>query len=265
MKLIVDGDILLFRACAAVEKDVSFGDTHVLYSKFEDAKCVLEDMVHELQEQANTDEVIFSLSDSKNWRRNIFKEYKANRKGSRKPLCYSDLQEYAIQHWESMRFLGIEADDIMGIYADREGYAIWSLDKDLKQCPGHHLVDDEIIYISKQQGDRFHMYQTLVGDPTDNYKGCPGVGDAGAEDFLTQPFEYYEEWSTLKSGPNKGQQRVTWKKKPTNNIWRGIVSHFEKHGLTEADALVQARVARILQDGEYDFEKEEVKLWNPIN
>ena len=37
----------------------------------------------------------------------------------------------------------------------------------------------------------------------------------------------------------------------------------EKQGLTEEDALLQARVARILRDGEYDYNKEEVVLWKP--
>ena len=34
-------------------------------------------------------------------------------------------------------------------------------------------------------------------------------------------------------------------------------------GLTEEDALVQARVARILRANEYDFGTGEVKLWEP--
>ena len=263
MKLIVDGDILLFRSCAAVEKEAVFDRVHVLYSDFEDAKSVLEDMVHDLEEQANAEEVIFALSDRKNWRRNIFKDYKANRKDARKPLAYHDLAEYVTQHYPTLKFTGIEADDIMGIYANRDGYAIWSLDKDLKQCPGHHLVDDEIIYITEAEGDRFHMYQTLIGDVTDNYGGCPGVGPAGATEFLDGPFEWVQETRVLKSGPNKGQEQTQWKKQPTDNLWAGIVSHFEKAGLTEQDALIQARVARILRDGEYDFEKERVRLWTP--
>lgn len=254
MKLIVDGDILLFRSCAAVEKEAVFDRIHVLYSDFEDAKGVLEDLTHDLEEQANAEEVIFALSDRKNWRRNIFKDYKANRKDMRKPLAYHDLTEYVEQHYPTLKFKGIEADDIMGIYADREGFAIWSLDKDLKQCPGRHLVDDEIVYITKEEGDRFHLYQTLIGDTTDNYPGCPGVGPKGATDFLDTPFKF-----VLTQQAN----RTVWKKEATDNLWAGVVSHFEKAGLTEQDALIQARVSRILRDGEYDFEKERVKLWTP--
>lgn len=263
MILIADGDILLFRSCAAVEREAVFGTTHVLYSEFEDARQVLEGMVKELEEQANAEEVVLSLSHKKNWRRNIFKEYKGNRKDTRKPLAYYALEEYAEQHFETLRFTGIEADDIMGIYADREDYAIWSLDKDLKQCPGHHLVDDEIVYITKEEGDRFHLYQALVGDVTDNYGGCPGIGDKMANEFLDAPFKFVQVERELKSGPRKGQTVLEWNKAPTDNLWEGVVSLYEKAGLTEADALVQARVARILRDGEYDFENERVKLWKP--
>ena len=264
MKLVVDGDILLFRACAAIEKDVDFGNgLHVLFSRFEDAKGVLEDMVHDLEEQANTDQVIFALSDKANWRRNIYKPYKANRKDTRKPLAYAALQEYAEQHWPTLRFKGVEADDVMGIYADRDGYAIWSLDKDLKQCPGHHLVDDEIVYITKEDGDRWHLLQTIIGDVTDNYPGCPGVGPATAEAFLDEPYKVVKTTKVLKSGPNKGQERTQWEKQSTDDVWEGICSLFEKADQTDHDALTQARVARILRDGEYDFEKERVKLWNP--
>ena len=254
MKLIVDGDMLLFRATAAVEKEAVFGRLHVLYSDFENARGVLEDMVADLEEQANTEEVIFALSDSANWRRNIFKEYKGNRKDSRKPLAYYDLEDWVKDHYETMSFKGVEADDVMGIYADRPDYAIWSLDKDMMQCPGTHLIDDELVYITREEGDRFHMYQTLIGDTIDNYAGCPGVGPKIANDFLDKPYRVEQV---------EQKNRTVWKKRPTESVWEGVVSLFEKVGLTEQDALIQARVARILRDGEYDFEKERVKLWTP--
>ena len=82
--------------------------------------------------------------------------------------------------------------------------------------------------------DRFHLYQTLVGDQTDNYKGCPGVGPVKAETALG-----------------------------ANPTWASVVGCYEKAGLTEEDALVQARVARILRHGEYNKMTCEVKLWTP--
>ena len=42
-----------------------------------------------------------------------------------------------------------------------------------------------------------------------------------------------------------------------------MVRPFKKAGLTEDDALVQARVARILRAEDFNFETQEVILWNP--
>ena len=36
---------------------------------------------------------------------------------------------------------------------------------------------------------------------------------------------------------------------------------FEKHGLSEEVAIENARLARILRNGEYNFDTKEVKLW----
>lgn len=263
MKLIVDGDLLLFRSCAAVEKEVPVGDHRILMSNMNDALAVLDDFVLNLEQASGCTDVIFALSDAQNWRRNVLPTYKSNRKGVRKPMCYGDLLEYVGRTFEVLKFKGIEADDIMGIYCSRPGYVIWTLDKDLKQCPGMHLIDDEVVEITTEEGDWFHYYQTLIGDVTDGYTGCPGIGDKAAREFLEAPFKVTPEQQELKSGKNKGELRLIWTKEPTDNIWEGIVSIYEKAGLTEADALAQARVARILRDGEYDFEKERVRLWRP--
>ncbi|WP_422048082.1 hypothetical protein [Shimia sp.] len=263
MKLIVDGDLLLYRAAAASEKETQFGDVWVLWSKFEDAKGILEEMVGQLEEQAQTDHVIFAMSDTHNWRKDILATYKGNRKDTRKPVVYKALEEYARQHWEILQFPSLEADDVMGMYASRDGYAIWTMDKDLKQCVGTHLVDDDYEEITDPDGSEFHLKQALMGDTTDGYGGCPGVGEGTALEFLRDPYKLVHVGRELKSGKNKGEIRYTWQKEPTDNVWEGIVSLYAKQGLTEADALVQARVARILRDGEYDFEKEEVVLWTP--
>lgn len=42
-----------------------------------------------------------------------------------------------------------------------------------------------------------------------------------------------------------------------------VVKIFESKGLTEEDALRQARVARILRASDYNKKKKEVILWNP--
>jgi DNA polymerase-1 len=49
---------------------------------------------------------------------------------------------------------------------------------------------------------------------------------------------------------------------PALGGWKSLCA-FKKAKLTEADALLQARLARILRNTEWDFDKSEVKLWPP--
>ena len=43
--------------------------------------------------------------------------------------------------------------------------------------------------------------------------------------------------------------------------WKAVVEAYAKESLTEADALVQARLAKILQHEDYNQKTGEIKLW----
>ena len=45
--------------------------------------------------------------------------------------------------------------------------------------------------------------------------------------------------------------------------WKTVVKTFEEKDMTEEDALVNARLARILTVDDYDSEKKEPILWTP--
>ena len=49
----------------------------------------------------------------------------------------------------------------------------------------------------------------------------------------------------------------------TEHLWPVVTGAFEKAGLGEAEALTQARLARILRAEDWDFDNREVKLWTP--
>jgi DNA polymerase-1 len=74
-----------------------------------------------------------------------------------------------------------------------------------------------------------------MGDATDGYGGCPGIGPKTAEKLLD------------KHGA----------------VWKTVVDAYLKAGLTEEDAIMNARMARILRAEDWDFENNEVKLWTP--
>ena len=114
----------------------------------------------------------------------------------------------------------LEADDSLGIYATANPGCCISPDKDMRQIPGllYDLKNDPIT-ITPEEGHKWHFIQTLAGDQTDGYAGVPGYG-------VKTSSKLFEE---------KGY------------YWETIVHAFESKGLTETDALLNARLAKILK------------------
>ena len=79
------------------------------------------------------------------------------------------------------------------------------------------------------------MIQSCAGDQTDGYSGVPGIGVKRAESLF----------------------------KENGYSWKTAVKAFTDKGLTEEDALVNARLARILTVDDYDFTRKQPKLWSP--
>jgi len=46
-------------------------------------------------------------------------------------------------------------------------------------------------------------------------------------------------------------------------MWSAVVDAYESKGLTEEDAVMQARMARILRAEDWDFGKKAPRLWCP--
>lgn len=266
--LLIDGDMIVHRSCVAVEKDTRFLDRyHILFSDFEDAWGVMMETLGELTDTSGTSDVVFCFSDpERNWRKEMVDpEYKSGRKDTRKPLAYWKVIEEIEKKYPVVRMPMLEGDDVLGILqTEAFGYGetiIWSLDKDLKQIPGLHLRDDEVIEITQEEADRFHLYQTLAGDVTDGYSGCPGVGNVNALRALESGMKLWPVEHTLKSGKRKGEVETRWEEIPAETPWKTVLSHYRKAGLTPDDALHQARLARILRAD--DYVNGEIKLWNP--
>jgi DNA polymerase-1 len=158
------------------------------------------------------------------------------------------LREAVEQDYSCKAFPTLEADDVMGVLATHPGLSknhqciIVSQDKDMKTIPTTVWNGKDLVTYSEQEADYWHMYQTLVGDTSDGYKGCPAIGKVKAEKLLTE----------VLIQPGLPQP-----------YWPTVVKAYEKAGLTEADALVQARLARILRWSDWDNEKKQPILWSP--
>lgn len=264
-RLLIDADMLLHRSCIAVEKDTRFlGRYHILMSDEHEAWNVLENTLADLTDCAGTDDVLMVFSDPETtFRKQWFpKLYKDNRAGYRKPLAYWSVKERMCEAFPHDERPLLEADDLLGILAtETTGDIIWSLDKDLKQIPGLHLMDDDVCEISQEEADFFFYFQTLAGDTVDGYLGAPGVGEKQATTMLRNKLKTVPYEHTLASGKRKGEVEVRYKDEPAENPWETVVSLFEKAGQSEVEALQNAQMAKILRSEDYQNGK--VIQWMP--
>lgn len=243
--LLIDGDLILHRGCVAVEKDIRWDeDYHVLFSSWEEAWHNVVAGIERLMERFDTRRHLIALSGDENFRRKIDSGYKSNRAGSRKPLCFYRAKQQLREQYETYTHDALEADDVMGIFGSRhKDSIICSADKDMKTVPATIYDGKDVKVISEEEADYWHLFQTLVGDTSDGYPGCPGIGPVKAEKLLNSDgaIEAISE----------------------NPRWVRVVEAFLKAGLTEEDALRQARLARILRDSDWDAVKKQPILWTP--
>lgn len=244
--IFIDADMLCFVSCSSVEREINWGDgLWTLHADAKEAKTQIDDRVEGIVttvlDKLNYEgeyRIIMCISDPKvNFRKKILSTYKANRIGKRKPVCYSEVLEWIKRNYTTKMIPTLEADDVIGIAATHfKGQEVHcSGDKDFRSIPGifYNFIKGELYHISEREADKWFYTQTLIGDKADNYDGCPGIGEKTAEKIF----------------------------KKEGVSWGTVKKTFLRKGLTEEDALQQARVARILRDTEWKDGKP--ILWSP--
>lgn len=272
---LVDADILAYQAASASEVPVKWDDDlWTLHAYESEAERRFDAMLASIVEATKADKVVLALSDpTSNWRKEVLPTYKSNRKDTRKPMLLKYLKDRAMANHETFLWPTLEGDDCIGILATMKKTGdciICSLDKDFKTIPGRHynFGTQEFFEITGTAADRWHLRQTLTGDTTDGYSGCPGIGAETAEKLLDDPVLFEHTEKVLKSGPRKGELIKEWTKRPLQEgetLWDMVVSCYRKAGLGEEEALTQARVARICRSSDYNFNTKQVILWSPNN
>jgi DNA polymerase I len=245
---LLDGDIIAYRAACGMEKVHDWGDTGGKVSEVDTHKAAEEavKLAEQWADAVDAKEVIVGFTSSDKFRTRILSSYKANRPGQ-KPAAHAAAVQAVKDRFPHHLIRGLEADDILGILMTTPKYAdkavMVSIDKDFRTIPGRLFnpmrVQDGIVTITPDQADFWWMYQTLIGDSADNYKGCPGIGPKKAHAILGALY------------------------RPVDELWPRVVAAFKEKKLTEDDALVQARVARILRREDYDKKTKEIILWHP--
>ena len=240
MKLLIDADYTVYKCCASVEDEIDWGDDVIMVvSKFSEAMDAVKRDLTKIKNEFMWDEpeLVLFFSDSKNFRKKIYPDYKGHR-NRKKPCGYRRVIKALGEEFTIIKMPTLEADDALGIYATMyPDNIICSPDKDLRQIPGRLYTMSETVYITPEEGMRWHYIQTLAGDQTDGYGGVPGIG-------IKRAVALFEE-----EGYN----------------WKTVVKAFTDKGLTEEDALRNARLAKILTADEYDFTNNEPILWTPTD
>lgn len=257
--LLVDADIVAYKFSASNEEVYYFDGKDqppASHSDFEAAKDATEEHLVELRDKLAADDVVICLSDPTNryFRHGICPTYKGNRKGARKPEHLTALKEWFKERYQTYQRPALEADDCMGILAThpsliRGEKIIVSEDKDMQCIPAlifNPAKDEAPRKIGRLSADRFFLWQTIVGDPTDGYPGAPGIG------------------------PKSPEAAAVLASKTIEEAWGHVVAAFRRageRGKLEGDpvaaALQQARLARILRASDWDFKEKRPILWSP--
>ena len=239
MKLLIDADFIVYKSCAAVETEVDFGDDVILVtSNFSDALAATNRELTKIKNKLGAfSEMILFFSDSINFRKQILESYKGHR-NRKKPCGYKRVINALRKEYKVIIKPSLEADDAMGVYSTKyPGNCIVSPDKDMRQIPGQLYNLDEVFTVSKEDGAKWHLIQALAGDQTDGYSGVPGIG-------VKRATSLFEE---------------------DGYSWKTVTKAFTDKGLTEYDAITNARLARILTADDYDFKNKRPILWTPTS
>ena len=243
--LLIDADVLAFEAAIVAEESIEWKEEMwTVHADMAMAKARVVNRVEEFKDMMKTDRVVMCLTDRANFRRILNPDYKANRSKSRLPIILRQVKQWIIEEFDGQMWPNLEADDVISILAtDKEmdeETVIVSIDKDFKSVPGvfYDYNKGEYHHPTEEEADNFHLMQTIMGDATDGFSGVPRVGPVGAKKLLDKD----------------------------GYTWETVVKAYEKAGLTEQDALMNAWMARLLRADNYSFRTNTIKkLWTPRN
>ena len=202
MRLLFDADIVAFKAAAATEQPINWGDgIWTLHGYEQDVIDHAMSYMQGVADKLDTQDVLLFLTGANNWRKDILPSYKSNRKDTRKPLMLPFIRQFMVDNLGATIVDTFEADDLLGIEAtSTDDCIIVSEDKDLKTIPAmvyNPQKDDEPVLIPEFTAAWNHMFQTLTGDSTDGYSGCPKVGPVAAKKILQDIDQVEDLWPAV--------------------------------------------------------------------
>ena len=249
MKALIDADSLIYKVGFAIEEKVVWNGNEIdagiddvpdvsFYSNYPLCFTTIDNYVDNILFATGCDEAELHFTGKNNFRYDNPLGYKEHRTDSRKPTGFDNIRTYVLDKYDCYVAEGMEADDVVVWKKTTypEDYILCAMDKDvLYQTVGRHYNynKNEEVEVNEIAAMKFAYWQTLVGDPSDGYKGCPSVGPKTA-DKLLQYLDTEEE------------------------LWNEVVFQYTKAGLTEEDAINTMRLANMHQ-----YDGTSIKLWSP--
>lgn len=246
----LDGDIICWKAAILGETRFKIDDEEIIRIDEKKSWAIAQAMVRAWSNAVDASSFVFCVTDRAagmgSFRHSVDPSYHANRKTMYRPPHLLELHWKLVKKYSAVFHPGLEGDDIMGIlatepHASDEKPVIVSEDKDMWCIPvGLYFPtrSKQISWVTPLQADKYWFYQALIGDPADNYKGCPGVGDKRARKAL----------SGAKDVPA---------------LWAKTLKVFKRYGADEEYALQQVQLARILRSEDITADWKTIKLWRP--
>ena len=223
-KVLVDGDIVAYRAAFACEKD--FPDRAA--KKVDE---IMGDILERTCEFISPNAYEVYLTGKGNFRHEVAKTvpYKGNRSNRPKPIHLSFCRDYLVIEYNSRVTVGQEADDAIAIRATELGpdTIIASIDKDFLQVPCVHynFMRDTFTRSSEFYGLKRFYSQILTGDVTDNIVGLYRVGPKTAEKMLKDCETEKDLWETCVKAYDGDTDRVVenarllWLRRYEGQMW----------------------------------------------
>lgn len=261
--LLIDGDVEVFKAATVSQENIDWGNGVSVDLDEQGAESYLDSALSHYSDVLDTDQIIVCLTDKDNWRKKLWPDYKANRKDIARPLLLSHCRDYLARHYRTECWPRLEADDVMGILSTTIPKSIVvSVDKDMRGVPCRLFNPGKpelgVVSISPLEAFRWHMMQTLMGDATDGYKGCPGIGLKKAAAIIDEACsdELPQRGSVIDS--------VYDHKLIEEKIWKAVMDTYQAKKRTVCEARLNARLAYILRHPrEYSRETHKMRLWQP--
>ena len=244
MTLLIDADWLIYNSCCACEEDTRWTEhEHTLHSDERDIMNLIDNRIDVYKTIAGEKhDIVMCFTSYPTFRHEIFPEYKIHRIGKRKPLALRSVINNCKKIYDCVSYPNLEGDDVLGLLATNGQYKnpiIVSVDKDMRTIPCKLIAAEEVEHITEKKANRHWFEMSIAGDSTDGIVGVKGTGMVTANKLLADTPDTIDA------------------------LWSKVAETYTKKGYTLADAILNARLTRILREGDYDYNTGEVKLSQP--